>query len=123
MKTLDIAFPPPGTIATMKTKPNDDVSSYVVFVRKWTPTGPVPAATFHFNQLEAAGGASITFGNDLGYDFILQALVRPQSHAAINVSLQLQPPGGGDGYLFDKPVTLPNSEGPVVEREWKYIIP
>jgi|CXWL01.1.fsa_nt_gi hypothetical protein len=119
MKTLSLFVEPPGTTATMKTQPNDDVVTYIVFVRKWLSTGPVPETTWHPDQLESAAGASIVLDPTRGYDFILKAEVRPKSMAAMSVDLQMGAPGAG---AFTKPVALPNSEGPVVEREWKVIL-
>lgn len=117
MKTMSLFSEPPNTPFSLQTIPNDGVLTYVVFLRRWTPQGPLPVVTFHPNDLE--NGVAGTLDSDSGYDFILKAQIVPQSQAAINVNLQFQPPGQGG---FNKLVSLPSSESPVVERVWKVII-
>ena len=117
MKTISLFGEPPNTPFVLKTTANDGVLTYVVFLRRWTPQGPLPMVTFNPNDLE--NGVAGILDSDSGYDFILKAQILPQSEAAINVNLQFQPPGQGG---FNKLVPLPDSEGPVVERVWKVII-
>lgn len=119
MKVLSLFIEPVGSQVTMKATPNDDVLAYTVFVRRWTPQGPLPHLTWFPDELESAEGASMELGADSGYDFILMASIRPNSQAAINIDLQFKAPGAGG---FSKPVGLPNSEGPVVQRVWKVIV-
>lgn len=119
MKTLSLFIEPRGTVATMKTNPNDDVNSYVVFVRQWTKDGPIQLAPLLPEELESPEGATVVMDEGLGYDFLLHAGVQPKSHAAISVQLEMGPPGEG---AFDQPVALPSSEGSVVERKWKVVL-
>jgi hypothetical protein len=117
MKTMSLFVEPPNTPFTLRATPNDGVLAFLVFLRRWTPQGPLPLETFQSDQLET--GVAGALGTDSGYDFILKAQVKPQTQAAISIDLQFQAPGQGG---FNKPVSLPTSEGPVVERVWKVII-
>ncbi|MEA2563552.1 MAG: hypothetical protein QOH06_5056 [Acidobacteriota bacterium] len=119
MKVLSLFIEPAGSPARMKAVPNDDVLAYTVFIRRWTPQGPLPHLIWFPEQLESPEGATLDIGADSGYDFILMASIRPNAHAAINIDLEFGAPGAGS---FSKPVALPNSEGPVVQRVWKVII-
>lgn len=121
MKVLDLFIEPLGTPVVMKTTPNDDVIAYSVFIRQWNPGGQGPSTIGHWlpEELESAQGATLTMDGGTGYDFILMASIRKPGQAAINVDLTFQAPGAGG---FVKPVALPSSEGPVVERTWKVIL-
>ena len=121
MKVLDLFIEPANTPVTMHAKPNDDVLSYTVFIRKWVigGQGSETVGTWFPDELESEAGASMTLGAELGYDFILMASVNPKAQAAISIDLSFSAPGAGS---FDKPVALPSSEGPIVARAWKVVI-
>lgn len=119
MKTLAIFVEPAGAQVTMRTAPDQDVLTYVVFVRKWTSGGDLPETTWFPDQLESAAGASLTLGAERGYDLVLKASVRPGSQAVLQVDIAIT---DAAGTTWRQPVTLPSAEGPVVERLWAIVI-
>jgi hypothetical protein len=118
MKLLDIYVEHAGTRVDLKMKPNDDVVTYLVFVRKFTTAGPLPEVTWFPEDLETTG-CSITLAAERGYDIILKATGRPGGHAAIDPLLVLHDAAGS---RYTDRIDLPEAEGPVVERGWSIAI-
>lgn len=117
MKLLGIYVENAGVRVDLITKANNDVLTYVVFVRKWTSAGPLPEATWLPDALETTGSSLVL--TERGYDLILQAAIRPGGQASIVPDLRIS---DADGTRFTDIIPLPQSEGPVVERGWKIII-
>jgi len=115
MKTLALFLGKPGDVVTMKAKADDNVTTYIVFVQRWTPTGAVAVATWHPDELESTAGASLTLGTDNGYDLILKAQVTGDAMVFADIELNGQP-------AFGREVQLPLTEGPVVGRDWSIVI-
>ena len=115
---LDIFAESPGVRVDLTTRPNADVVTYVAFVRKWTSAGAIPEATWMPATLEA-GGNSLVLGNERGYDIILQAVIRDNGTAEIVPDLRIS---DSIGTRYTKTISLPNSEGPVVQRGWKIVL-
>jgi len=118
MKLLDIFVEHAGTTVNLRMKPNDDVVTYVVFVRKFTSAGPLPEATWFPEDLETTG-RSLVLGHERGYDIIVKATVRRGGHAAIDPLLVIDDTAGT---RYTDRITLPEVEGPVVERGWSIAI-
>jgi len=118
MKLLGIYVESAGVRVDLTTRPNNDVLTYVVFVRKWTATGPLPEATWFPETLETIGN-SLVLGAERGYDVFLQAHIRPGGQAAIDPDFRISDPAGT---TYTDRIDLPQSEGPVVERGWKIVI-
>ncbi|HEY4594204.1 MAG TPA: hypothetical protein VIJ61_17420 [Thermoanaerobaculia bacterium] len=118
MKLLGIYVENAGVRVDLTTKANNDVITYVVFVRKWTSAGPLPEATWLPDTLETTGG-TLVLAAERGYDFILQAAVRPGGKASIVPDFRIS---DADGTRYTDIIQLPQSEGPVVERGWKVVI-
>jgi hypothetical protein len=117
MKTVDFFVKPPGTKVTMRAQANDQVVTFVVFVRKFTSAGPIPVVTWHPDQLES-GNATLVVEPERGYDFDLKASIRNDGGAAIDIQFDFD-----DGDVKSYPQEpLPASEGPVVGREWSLIV-
>jgi hypothetical protein len=98
----------------MRTRPNDQVVTYLVFVRKWTSAGPLPVTTWHPDQLES-GAATLVVEPERGYDFILKASVRAEASMGVRFDFSVGEPR-------EYQVDLPISEGSVVERKWTLVV-
>jgi hypothetical protein len=119
MKLLDIFIEPAGRTLRLMTRPNDDVATYVVFVRKRTSGGPVPEATWLPDLLESAEGASLILAPERGYDLTLKASVKSGGNAVIVPNLTID---DNENTSYTTPIALPDAEGPVVERGWSVVI-
>jgi hypothetical protein len=118
MKLLDIYVEHAGTKLDLKLKPNADVVTYLVFVRKWTSAGPLPEATWFPDALESTG-CSLVLGPERGYDLTLKATGRPGGQAAIEPLLVIH---DAKNTRYTDRIDLPEAEGPVVERGWSIAI-
>lgn len=116
MKTLALFTGRPDEVLTLKTRPDDSVATYVVFVTKWTSSGAVPVVTWHPTDLESTGGASLRLAADCrGFDLLLKAQITADATMATTIDFD-----GKDA--FSRAVALPIVEGPVVSREWSIVM-
>ena len=117
MTTLELFLGKAGDRVTLKTQPDNNISSYVVFVQQWLPDGgKKPIATWFPNELESAAGASFDLtANSQGYDMILKAQVT--NDATIQAEVDFNGTSS-----FSKGVALPKVEGPVVACEWSIVM-
>ena len=115
MKTVGLFVDPPGTAVTLKISAvSNDVITYVVFVQGWTRAGKTPIATWHSGDLEASG-RTLLLEPIRGYDLILKGAVR--ADAELTATLEF------DGTAEPAQVLqLPETEGPVVTREWSIVV-
>jgi hypothetical protein len=118
MKLLDIYIEKAGTRLELGMRPNADVVTYLVFVRRFTSAGPLPEATWFPEDLETTG-CSLVLGHERGYDITLKATVRPGGHAVIDPLLVIHDTAGT---RYTDRIVLPEVEGPVVERGWTIAI-
>jgi hypothetical protein len=112
---LGIYFGVSGMKVTLKLKPNQDVLTYVVFVKKYNRNSEVREAVLTPNVLESEDGASFTLRKCLGYKLILNASIRPEGDAQMRAVLTLE---AEDKHEYPMEFALPSLEGPVVGREW-----
>jgi hypothetical protein len=116
MKLLDIFVEKAGARVDLRTESNADVVTYEAIVRRWTEAGPVPEVTWLPETLETDGN-SFVLAAERGYDIVLRATIRIGGHASITPDLRIS-----DGTTYTKVIELPQSEAPVVERVWNFVV-
>ena len=115
---LDILIATPGTKLRLQLRPNADVLTYAVFVKKYTSTGAIDEAVWHADKLSSDGG-NLLLENVRGYKLFLHAAVKSEGNAEMKADLEFDGKAVGS---FPNPFPLPAAEGPVVEREWSILM-
>ena len=116
-KTLALFLGKPGDKVTLKTKPDANITTYVVFVIQRMPdNSKVPVTTFFSDMLESADGASFELAAGAkGYNLVLQADVTADAKLQAEVDFN-------GASAFNKPVDLPESLGPVLTYRWAIVM-